>query len=227
MLNDSEVRQLVLDLLKKPTERDEQTKIGPSSIGDPCDYCVAHKLLAHKQKQNKYWLGAVLGTSMHALLEDRANNADTDESRFGGLRGGFTEGKVVIGNLEGYGIIKGSIDLYIDNRIIDYKSSKRDKVARYKLDGVPNQYIIQQSLYAWGLTKEGYDVRRLALAFVNRDGVGDSDVWVYSWDYDEQVAVDAWARLEKIWNFIQDGGDVETLESDAHCYYCQNILHRW
>lgn len=229
MTTDDQVRKLVLDLFKNPSERDKQYKIGPSGIGDPCDYCVSNKLLGRGSTGvSRYWLGAKLGTAMHALLETEANNADTSTARFNVLAGGFTEGKVVIGDLGSYGIIKGSIDLYVEGRIIDYKSSLKHKTAKYKLDGVPQQYVIQQNLYAWGLNKEGeYPVDRISLAFVNRDGSGDNDVWIHSFNYDEGVAVAAWTRLESLWEFVSNDGDPETLESHPSCFNCNVNLHRF
>lgn len=110
--------------------------------------------------------------------------------------------------------------------LIDHKTSLRKKIIKYKLDGVPMQYVYQQNLYAWGLNKSGVPIERISLVFINRDGVSEDDIWVHSFDYDESLALKAWDRLTLIWDYLQQGNDVETLESHGDCYYCNVVLHR-
>lgn len=231
-LTDYEVKNLALDLFKVKSERDKQSKIGASEIGNPCDYCVGFRLLGHKQKDNQYWLAAKLGTGMHAVLEMAGEEADPDDYRFGAMRGAWIETSIVIGELPGYGILKSKPDLVLQavDHLIDWKSSTKAKVAKYKLDGVPMQYVYQQMLYAWGLRQAGVIISKLSLVFVNRDGGTDSDVWIYSFDYDEGIALKAWSRLELIWSYLNSGDDPEamldTLESHTGCYYCTRVIGR-
>lgn len=230
-LEDEEVKRLIIDLLKNPGERDKQALIGASEIGNPCDYCVAHRLVKTPKKGSLYWLGAKLGTAMHRELEfEEVKHIEVPENyRFEALEGALIEEKIVLGEIEGYGVIKSKPDLVLvkHNHLIDHKSSTKKRVAGYKLDGVPKQYVYQQQLYAWGLNRAGVPIERISLSFVNRDGSTDNDVWIHSFDYDESLALRAWDRLESMWKWLQDGNDPDTLASAPGCFYCEQVLHRW
>lgn len=231
MLDDDELKWLILDLLKNPGERDKQRLIGPSEIGNPCDYCVGNRLLNTPKGTSKYWLGAKIGTAIHAELEreEEKHVVEPKSGRFRALKGAMIEEAVVLGTIEGYGTVKAKPDLVLvsENHLVDHKTSSKKKVMKYKLDGVPMQYVYQQNLYAWALNQAGIKIERISLSFINREGTTDDDVWIHSFDYDESLALKAWSRLELLWQWLQDGHDVEELESHPDCYYCSQVLHRW
>jgi len=231
ILDDDQIKQLTLDILKGKSKRDKQTKIGPSGIGNPCDYCLAASLKGGQYQSGPWWLGAKLGTAMHMYLENEINkNIDTPtRPELNALKDASTEQRLFIHNLPGYGNIYGNSDLRLTTgNLIDWKSSTKDKIKRYKLDGIPTQYIIQQNLYAygWNLIEPGA-VEVCSLVFVARDGSGDNDIWVHSFDYSPDIAEGALNRLTKVWEFLQSGGDIDTLDSHDECFTCQNILRRW
>lgn len=231
-LDDDQIKELALSLLKSKTQRDRQSKIGPSGIGNPCDYCLATQLLGQGQYvDSPWWLGARVGTAVHALLEHEVNKhtARPLSPEFNVLQDANAEQRLFVYRLPGYGDIYGNSDLRLTtDNLIDWKTSKKDTIKKYKLDGVPDQYVIQQMLYAyaWNLIEPGA-VQRCSLVFIARDGAGDADVWVHSFDYDEQVALDALNRLRVLWEWLQSGGDPDTLESHEDCFVCQTILRRW
>lgn len=111
-----------LGLLKRPTDRDQQYKVGASNFSTLCTRCLADDLLRTKpdimQEHNPWWLGAVIGTATHALLEERGQ----------GLPGILTERKIVLGELPGYGVIKSTMDLYHEpsGTVGDYKGLDLD-----------------------------------------------------------------------------------------------------
>lgn len=226
-LRDDEIKQLIIDMLSKPSERDGQRLVGASEIGNPCDYCLACRLLGYERKENKWWLGARLGTAIHADLQELAETIPA-KGRFRALEGALIETKITVGEIDGYGVIKSKPDLVLTghNHLLDYKTSSKLKVSKYKLDGLPQQYIIQQNLYAWGLNKSGITIDKCSLIFINREGSTDNDFWVATFDYDEEVAVKAWSRLQSMWNWLRSN-DVNDLKSDADCFYCNNIIGRW
>ncbi len=232
-LIDSEIKQLILDLLKNPGERDMQTLVGASQIGNPCDFCLGRALKGTEPKLfSKYWLGAKLGTALHRELEhEEIKHIETAErAEFKVLEGARIEQSIVLGTIEGYGEIRSKPDLVIvgEAHLVDHKSSTRKKVALYKKENrVPIQYIYQQHLYAWGLSKMGINIERISLVFVNRDGTGDDDIWVYSFNYDESMALQAWNRLIALWDFVGSGNDINKLKSNEDCYVCNVILNRW
>ena len=229
-LEDAEIQRLVIDLLKNPSERDQQKLIGPSEIGNPCLYCLANRLMQTPKATSRYWLGARIGTAIHEALQEQGEKYKdgTDDYHFAALEDALLEQKFPLGTLDGYGTINLKPDLVLTkhNHLVDYKTSTQKKIPYYKLNGVPYQYVIQQQLYAWGLNKNGIKVERISLAFINRDGQGDGDFWVHSFNYDETVAVEAWYRLENVWKWLQQGGNVDDLASDENCFYCNQILRR-
>jgi hypothetical protein len=223
-LSDPEVKRLILDLLKTKSERDKQVKVGASQISNPCDYCLARALHGGPSAPNRWWLGARIGTAIHAALEAEAEK-HIDRPRtyhYDALAGAKIEEKITLGYLEGYGYVTSKPDLALvkHQHLIDHKTSTKKKIAGYKLNGVPTAYIYQTQLYAWGLNQTGIKIERISLNFIARDGTTDDDIWIYSFDYDESLALRAWNRLEGIWNFLQDGGAVNTLESDPDCFQC-------
>lgn len=228
-LEDFHIKQLIIDLLSKPSTRDKQKLIGASEIGNPCAYCLAHRLLGTGHRgRNHYWMGARIGTAIHKALEDAADEADLTDYRYAILDGARQEETIVLGDIEGYGTVKSKPDLVLvnDRHLVDYKTSTATKIKYYKLDGVPEQYVYQQQLYAWGLNKSGTPIERISLAFIQRDGLTDNDIWVHSFDYNEDVALHAWNRLDDIWQWLQAGNDPENLPSDSSCYVCSRVLSR-
>jgi hypothetical protein len=228
-LQDSEVKRLILDLLKTPSERDRQVKVGASQISNPCDYCLARALNGGPSAPNRWWLGARIGTAIHAALEAEAEkHIDRPRSyHFDALAGALIEQKITLGYLEGYGYVTSKPDLALvkHQHLIDHKTSTKAKIAKYKLDGVPTAYIYQTQLYAWGLNQAGIPIERISLNFIARDGTTDDDIWIWSVDYDESLALRAWNRLLGIWDFVKNDGDVSTLQSHEDCFSC-NISGR-
>lgn len=230
-LDDDQIKQLTLDLLKGKSKRDKQTKIGPSGIGNPCDYCLACSLIGGQyDDSNPWWLGAKIGTSVHSLMEHEITKhvATPMESRFNVLKDANVEARIFITYLPGYGNIYGNSDLRLTtDNLIDWKTTKKDKIKYLKMDGLPEQYIVQQMLYAYGWNQiEPGAVTRCSLVFIARDGSGDNDVYVASFDYDEAVAIKAVNRLKEMWEFLQSGGDPDSLESHADCFRCKQVLRR-
>lgn len=232
MLDDAQLKKLILDVLKVPTVRTQQRKIGASGIGNPCAYCLATSLIGGQGgKIGQYWLGARIGDAIHALLEHEAEKyLNTTNGKFKYFAGARLEKSVYIGTVPNYGDIYSTPDLYLtaENHLVDYKTSKRSKVDMYRLDNstIPTQYIYQVMLYARALIAAGHPVDKISFVFINRDGTSDRDVVVISFDYDETLANEAWDRLLLAWQWLEDGNDPETLPSDPNCYVCSNVLHR-
>ena len=231
MLSDYEVKNLVADLLKTKSARDGQRKIGASEIGNPCDYCVANRLAGTPQLDSIYWLGARIGTGIHSELEKEVekHKEKPQHPRFNALQGAESEYNLPIYEMEGYGEIRSTADLLLTNELhlVDYKTTKKLQLKKYKLHGIPQQYVVQQQLYGYGFNRlaDGL-VRRISLVFICRDGSTDDDIWVSSFDYDETVALDALDRLEKLWHYVSEGKDLEELPSYHDCFYCNMVLFR-
>lgn len=217
------VTDFAVSLLNAETARDRQRSIGPSQIGDPCLRHLAYALVSETDVPQKYWLGAVIGTAIHALLEERVGDRE----------GAIVEEKVYIGELEGYGTINGSADLVLEDEklLIDWKTTSRPKIKKLKdfVYGVKDddasrytmqKYLAQTQLYAWGLNRSGIEVDKIAICFINRDGTCETDVWTYDLAYDEAFAVAIWDRLGTVWKELQDGKHPQDYDAHPECYKC-------
>lgn len=221
-------RDLALQLLKKATARDLQKKIGASQFSGLCARCVGDALLAEQTKGgNTYWLAATIGTGVHGLLEERAAEV---------LSSPVIEQSIYIGTLKDYGEIWSKPDLYLpDERLaVDWKTTERSKskylrlvrdteADDYELSAVKEMrfkvrgYYGQIQTYAWGLEKAGHAVEDVSIVFINRDGKTDDDIMSLDYGYDRDYAERLWARLERIWEHVQDEG-AEDLPRHEFCF---------
>lgn len=232
MITNQRMQEIVLGLLKQKSERDGQRKIGASDFSDPCSYHLAKKLLGVEQGESKYWLGAKIGTAMHLVLEDALTKADLEE--LPEVAGAIIEEKIFLGELDGYGVISSKPDcaLVESNHLIDWKTSTRAKSKKMQQvifgekeheDSIYtlNKYITQTQIYAWGLNNSGTPIDGISLVFMNRDGTSDSDVWTYTFEYDQAHAELAWSRLEAIWSGLQVEQNPEQFKRNDGCFQCK------
>lgn len=163
-----------------------QVAIGPSEVGHPCTRRIAYKLLdwdKPNEMQGGSW-SAQVGTAIHAYLAEI----------FGKKEGYLVEQRVNIrGNLA------GTVDLYDTKNgvVLDWKTTGASKLAAYRKDGADPQHVIQVHLYAYGLAAQGADVKKVALAYLPTSGQL-SDGYVDIRDYNPQIALDAFTRLDTI-----------------------------
>jgi len=98
-------REIALELLHEPTERDKQSKVGASNFSQPCARCLAEELMVSAESTNRsnpYWLGAVVGTAVHNMADVRVQKLHPEWE---------PEQSLTLGVLEGYGEIKSTNDL--------------------------------------------------------------------------------------------------------------------
>lgn len=220
------------ELLSKPSERDLQKTIGASDFSNPCTYCVAEALTrTDREPQGRYWLGAKIGTAIHAEIEREAYDSDPEL---------LLEHRVTIGTLPDYGAITSSLDWYDPRRqwLMDHKTTTPEKLKAYKYvaalpepEGVETdsisraRYTIQKYLgqlmsYGLGLENEGYTPKYASLSFVVRGGKTNDDIWSLDTTYDREYALNVWDRLERLWDYVREGGSLDDLPSHLHCYDC-------
>ncbi len=227
-LTNSQVKQMTVDLFLQKSERDKQYKVGASNISNPCTKHLAHDLLGKPEGEQKYWMGAKIGTAIHGFLESAIDSSSDDF-----LSGAIVEKKIHLGTLVGYGDISSKPDLVMPklHHLVDWKTSTRAKVKKLQnlVDGIKydaaseftlKKYIGQAMLYAWGLNKSGTRIDAITLVFINRDGTNENDIWTYTIDYDESMAVALWTRLENLWAELQDGTHPDNYAGTEHCFKC-------
>lgn len=134
---DEEIRYLAISLLKAQTARDKQVRVGASNLSNQCDRCLAYAFLGQERTSpilDQAWMGRVLGTAFHGILEDRITDALKDSMRASliGLHpGAAAERHVWFADFAGYGPVGGTIDADLGehaDHIIDWKGSTRKRI---------------------------------------------------------------------------------------------------
>lgn len=138
--------------------------------------------------------------------------------------------KLYVGDVEGYGPIKGTTDMeYVEQAddgtvfvtVTDWKIVGIKKIKQYRTSGVPEQYRFQAMTYARGLELEGVEVSKIAIVFIPRDSGNVRDIWVHEEAYQPEMAEAALARASAIYAWLQEDGNHWTgLEEDYDCYQC-------
>lgn len=183
------------------TPRSQQTRIGPSELGTPCNRCLAHKLAGIPETRDTAWLPAV-GTAVHGWLQDVFIGANAGQPiRY------LTELTVSVGDVDGVDIT-GHVDMYdiATAELTDWKCVGATTLRAAK-SGPSPVYRTQAHLYGRGLIRRGLPVERVRIAYLPRNSVnGLADAVVWSEPYDEQVALAALARADALAKAIRLAG---------------------
>lgn len=221
------VQRKIIEQITKPTERGQQRKVGPSQIGG-CPLCLAEGLALKLPEQypeiehsEDFGLGSWIGTAVHSFLEENIE-----------LPRAIKEQKNDIYMLDGYGLIRGSTDLFVEPHIFDWKIVGKwsyDKMClayRLEPDKIPTPgYRAQQHLYGHGWELAGHKVETVNLAVIPKHSNRAEDIKFFTERYNPLIAKAALLRLEKIWGYVQDGRLYE-IPADEDCYRCSRILFR-
>jgi hypothetical protein len=200
--------------------RSKQIAIGPSEIGHECSRRLAYKLLDWEKINeggSSSW-SAQVGTAIHAYLAEV----------FGKIEGYEVEQRVTIRSG-----LSGSIDLFDVNRgiVMDWKTTSSKQIETRRKEGATQQQIIQTQLYGYGKAQQGATVNHVALVYLPTSGSLD-DMHLEMYQYDEQVALDALARIDSLYTLLSTV-DVESnpqmwdlipAEPNRLCSYCPYFL---
>ena len=193
--------------------RSLQTALGPSEIGTDCDRCLIHLLASTRTDSGAPWLPTI-GTAVHEWLEQvilRHEHA-TKAGRY------LPECRVTVGQLRGVDIT-GTSDLYDTSTgtVVDFKVTGTTTLKKVRAaKGHPGRtYERQAQLYGRGWALAGFDVRSVAVWFLPRNGFRITDGHVWQEPYDEQVAIDALDRANRLASFIDTFGVDAVLASAA------------
>lgn len=226
-VDDAYPRQLWAQLKEfafSPDERSHQTKLGPSDAGDACDKCVAEKMQLRMPGQvhvpSPGGLKAIFGTGLHMWMEGRVQEFSMAQKT--GLKI-LPESKFDIGEIPGYGIIRGTTDCLFDNTVFDWKTTDRPKLQKYRLKGVPMNYRYQGHMYGLGAHLAGHLVEWVSLVFFPRDSNDTRDIWQHVEPFNPNMALRALARATKIWEDFVLPGRINELASDVDCWRCKGF----
>lgn len=229
----SEIYDNIIRELTKPSERDKQRRVGPSELGDLCERCLAEKLLGVHQEEKNYPLAPMIGTAFHLYLENTI-----------GLEGYLKETKVTVGEVEGYGAIRGTADGFdtATGHVVDYKVLSKKKIKAFSsatffdedrnpefysdslIEGQLKKYYYQMQLYGLGMENAGYEVNHTSLILFPRDCTVESVMSAsheLCFKYNRDAALNVLERANQIFKWADENRDhLENLDSHPGCYYC-------
>lgn len=209
--------------------RSMQVSLGPSSAGVRCDRQLVAKMLQVEVEPgagswDNPWF-AIVGTAVHAWL-------DTAFS----LKSNGWETELPV-KYPSKAIPGGSVDLYHPERgiVVDNKISGRSVLDKTRSQGPSILYKTQLMVYGLMLKSMGRRVETVALAMYPRNPsavlpfLHEAVFW--SAPFDEQMALDAVARIEKLYQkslIIKRKGrvtaasmiEVPTNPNAADCFWC-------
>lgn len=185
-----ELSQIIL-WNERESPRSKQQSIGPSELGDPCDRRLAYRIAGAPAVN----LGAdpwpaIVGTSVHDWLEKAVNRYQSQVEDLGYM----TELRVYPDPM-----VRGRSDVFNvrTGTVVDHKTTGTNGMRKVRKGQIPQGYRVQIQIYGLGHRRAGREVKDVALIFYPRSGwLDDAYVWVEP--YDEQVALDALARMHAI-----------------------------
>jgi hypothetical protein len=192
-------------------------------MGDPCDRRVGYRIAEVPETNTGFdpW-AAIVGTSIHSWLDDAISSWVVATAS----KAWLTETPVTLD-----GFIKGRSDLFnVDEAcVIDHKGAGPSVMKKVVKDGPGPGYVVQVQLYGYGYEQLGYEVKKVALAFYPRAG-WLRDMYVWTADYDRDVALAALARVSRIatevvaLDILKEGHghrweQIEATPTD-HCGFC-------
>ncbi|QJC22024.1 hypothetical protein [Arcanobacterium buesumense] len=200
--------------------RSLQTMIGPSEIGMECDHCLAARLAGWiKTEPTVGWL-PFIGTCVHAYYEDLFTKLNNETPGAETQPVFLCENRVTVGEIDGKPVT-GSTDLFLPDQYglaetgmtVDWKIVGKSTLDRVKRNQHPGRkYEVQAHLYARGWNQAGYPTSHVCVYFQPRNSLTLNDGYIWIAEYDEQIALDGLARVERMLKNIRA---LETVSKDA------------
>lgn len=197
--SDQELRTEIQDVVytyENSRPRTQQTRIGPSEIGEPCARKLAYKLSglpAPEDGGSDPWY-AIIGTAVHTWLSEALEHQNDLARERGEDPPWLIEQRVALrddldGTMDGFKIPAG---LALDHKVVG--KTTHTKVKRH---GPPEVYRGQIHGYGLGAARAGLPVQRVAIAFYPRT-TDLRDLYVWSEPFDPTVALRALERVDRI-----------------------------
>lgn len=173
-------------------ERSQQSTLGPSEIGSPCDRRIAMSLmlLPAVNPGGDNWASFV-GTCIHAGLAEMLLWADAGSGRYA------VELPL---NFPSQHVPRGTTD-FLDRVLLciaDHKGMGEWSLNKLKTSGPSRTYRVQAHTYGYGARLRGEKVTDVAIVGWPRDQGSLDDLYVWTEPYNPAVAVEALARVDRI-----------------------------
>jgi hypothetical protein len=171
--------------------RSQQVYIGPSEVGQECVRRLAYKLLDW-EKANESGGGswaANVGTAIHSFLEEIFSK--------------YPEKYEVEQKVQIRANLSGTVDLYDIEKgyVLDWKTTSPAGVKAKRSEGATSQQVTQVQLYGYGKAQQGVKVNKVGLIFLPTGGQ-ITDMHIELFDYDENAALSALARLDSVYELL-------------------------
>lgn len=205
---------------KTNDNRGAQTTLGPSEIGTPCDRRLAMALMnvPAVNAGGDGWASFV-GTCGHTGMAEIYTFADAGSGRYA------VELPVFLGIPT---VPRGTTDLLDrrDGTVVDWKFMGAYSLKKFKAEGPSDTYRTQAHVYGYGAKRAGEKVKNVAVVGLPRAGSSLDEMHVWTEPYDEKLAKDALARVEKIHQEVYVQGAkpqmqvAATFPAGDDCRYC-------
>lgn len=199
-------------------ERNQQSTLGPSEIGSPCDRRLALSLMRYPTVNpgGDNWASFV-GTCLHTGLEEMLLWADAGSGRYA------TEQRLTFPSEH---VPKGTTDL-IDRVmlcVLDHKGMGQWSLDKLKSSGPSRTYRVQAHTYALGASMRGERIKHVAIVGWPRDKGSLDDLYVWTEEYDPDLARAALKRVDGIAErVLVEGGEHEAYAlpmDNTDCRFC-------
>lgn len=210
MLISEWVRDKVMTIAST-SARSAQAHLGPSEIGQACPRRLAYRIAGTPIVNMPDPTKALLGTGFHEVMANGFRRLD-GSARF------------LIEQPVSYRGVAGTVDLFDRYRhvVLDWKTTAKNRIAKYRRDGPSTNYVVQAHIYAQALIAAGERVDTVALVFIPRDGLL-GDVWTWSTTPDQAKADTAIDRYHEIRTATEQGGPASVdAAPSVLCGYCPN-----
>lgn len=220
-----------LSLILRPEPK--RLSLGASQACSSCSRCIAEQMAYMMKGVEEYNttvpLAPLIGTAVHALLEERARKLD--------MPGLHLEQRVKIHDIEGLCTVSGVCDIYDEQTrtVWDYKVLGKKHIKDFKANHrkLPDgrvvitstrllEYYIQVNLYGYGIKHDlRKPVDKVGLILLPRDATIDTeqDITELCFDYNEDIVKQCLTRLEDIHEYVKEFG-TDDIDPDQDCFTC-------
>jgi hypothetical protein len=198
--------------------RSLQREIGPSELGHPCTRWLGYKLAEAPKVNDAVSWRATIGVATHEWLARVFTDAndllpDGDPVRW------LAENRVHVGEIagpDGYDV-HGSCDVY--DLCCAWKIVAQTTLDNARRHGPEHKYKVQGHAYGRGWRRRGLPVANVAVAFLPASGELEDAVFWHE-PYDEQVVLDALARVDAVAGLVSQVGVAAARVLPTAEHYC-------
>jgi len=230
---DKAIKAALIDIIKQAAAnapRSQQTALGPSEIGHPCDRRLGHKLAGTTPANtDSDPLPSILGIGFHewaaqAFAAHPSKESSQKATHNGTVMEWLVEQRVQAATWSDGSTLDGSGDLYWvpPRAVLDWKVLGKTSMDKLKREGPSSTYRVQLHTYGVGYLIRGLAPKRVGLVAIPRAGRLDG-MHVWTEPFDPSIAAQAIQRVDAIRTLVAGAGDaaLPLLErADGPCAWC-------